>query len=275
METSTDYVNHVSIVKELNIYQNAEDSRKNALTFEAVYEKAKKADVKVDTAKDFINSLSRNEQFSIGFSPSDLDSLSNEGAYNLLVHNYERYDWNNDGVTEDGLAKTLPMIPQNMDDDAKKAWVKAINAMGDDMMAVMTISFQLNEEYTKRQIAEHLSQMSDSEIDEMQKHASFDIREFIEETLSKPYVPKTLTFLDIMDKINQTINPPAEGYSSPELKESAQKLKEALERAYAEIQIQKQEEQLVTQQQIEFIEEADKMLNKEKENELAKAIKEI
>jgi hypothetical protein len=239
MQTSIDYVNHVGIVKELNLYSTLNETQKKyEERFEAVYAKAQEADVTLESAKEFLNSLSRRERIALqkfeGLAELfDVDSLSDEGAYNLLVHRYEKYDWNNDGETQIGEGSVLQTIPQNMDDESKKAWVEAINAMGEDALAVMSVSLTLNEEFLKHQIAQRLSRMSDSELDEMQEYASFDVREFIQETLLKPYTPQTITFLDIMEKIDGVINPINGAYSSPE-KTLAEENESALAKAIQE-----------------------------------------
>ena len=204
MENSIEYTNHKNIVKELNIYNDItrEHKRVNKDAFESIYDKVKESDVKVNTAKDFLTTLSRSEMSTLRKYDSladtiNIDTLTNEGAYNLLMHEYEKYDFDGDGAIMDGAAKTLSLVPQNMDDEAKKTWVKALNAMGDDWMSIAVVSMGLNDEYVKRSIAENFSKMSDSQIDKMQESASFDIRAFVDETLSKPYTPKTITVLDI------------------------------------------------------------------------------
>jgi len=279
MENSIEYTNHKNIVKELNIYNDItrEHKRVNKDAFESIYDKVKESDVKVNTAKDFLSTLSRSEMSTLRKYDSladtiNIDILTNEGAYNLLMHEYEKYDFDGDGAIMDGAAKTLSLVPQNMDDEAKKTWVKALNAMGDDWMSIAVVSMGLNDEYVKRSIAENFSKMSDSQIDKMQGSASFDIRAFVDETLSKPYTPKTITILDILDKANGIIDGSDGGYSSPELIKSMERLKEALETAYTQVQDEAKEEKLTTQKELELKQEIIDKSNEVQEEPLAVAI---
>ncbi|MFT5661737.1 MAG: hypothetical protein ACI9TV_002384 [Sulfurimonas sp.] len=278
MENSIDYINHVNIVKDLNLYTTVRENQKPyEERFEEVYQKAKDADVTLDTAKDFLNTLSKTEQIALKRFNSladmfNVDSLSNEGAYNLFVHSYEKYDWNEDGVTETATAKNLMNIPQDMDDTTKKAWVKTLNSMGDDISAIGIVTMSLNDEYNKRQIAQHLSKMSESEIAKMQEGATFDINQFMQDTLSKEYAPEIITILDILDKIDNIINPSNAGYSSPEIIESAQHLKEEFLKAYGEVELELENGKLGTHQAFEIKQDVIDKENEEKEEPLAVAI---
>jgi len=279
VQNSTDYINHVNIVKDLNLYNTTRENQKPFEDkFEAIYAQAKEADVGLIDAKDFLAELSRDELRTLqkfeGLADSiDVESLTNEGAYNLLVHDYEKYDFDGDGAVMRGAAKTLAHIPQHMDDEAKKVWVKTLNAMGDDLMAIGSITMSLNEEYIKRSIAQHLSQMSESQIDKMQESASFDIRAFIDETLSKPYNPKTLDIFDILDEVDAKIDRQDGGYSSPEFIESMERLKEALLVAIEEVKEEAKAQKISTEQELEIKEEVKESANQPKEEPLAVAIK--
>ncbi|MCK9472476.1 hypothetical protein [Sulfurimonas sp.] len=277
MENSIDYINHVNIVKDLNLYNRVRENQKPFEDkFEVIYAQAKEADVKLSDAKEFLSELSRDELRTLqkfeGLADAiDVGSLSDEGAYNLLVHDYEKYDFNGDGAVMRGAAKTLAHIPEHMDDEAKKAWVKALNAMGDDLMGISVMTMSLNEEFNNRQIASHLSQMSDAQIDKMQESASFDIRAFINETLSKPYSPKTLSVLDVLDEVDAKINSTDGGYSSPELIKSLERLREALQNAIEEVEAKAQK--LSTAEELEIKQEIKENKNEVKEEPLAVAIK--
>ena len=279
MENSILYAKHKNIVKELNIYNDTtrEHKRINKDAFDTIYDKAKEFDLKVNTAKEFLTTLSRVEMSTLRKYDSladdiSIDTLTDEGAYNLLMHQYEKYDFDGDGAIMDGAAKTLSLVPQNMDDDAKKSWVKALNTMGDDWMSITTISMSFNDEYLKRSIAENFSNMSDSQIAKMQESASFDIRTFIDETLSQEYKPKTITILDILGKIDNIINQNDGGYSSPELIKSTKLLKETLKIAYAEVTELSKTEKLLTQKELEIKQEVSDKSNVVQEEPLAVAI---
>lgn len=138
MEISQSYLNNIAILKELRPMAdrtNYQASYKD--DFEKIYEKAAKADVKVDNAKDFLKSLSGDElktlqKYDSLADPIDINSMSSEGAYNLLMHDYEKYDFNNDGMIQDGAANTSGLIPSNADESTKRALVKTLNSMSDE-----------------------------------------------------------------------------------------------------------------------------------------------
>ena len=118
MENSIAYINHKDILKELNIYNDItrEHKRINKDAFDTIYDKAKESDVKVNSAKEFLATLSRGEMSTLRKYDSlvdsiNIDTFTNEGAYNLLMHEYEKYDFNGDGAIMDGAAKTLSLVP--------------------------------------------------------------------------------------------------------------------------------------------------------------------
>lgn len=64
--------------------------------------------------------------------------------------------------------------------------------------------------------------------------------------LSKPYTPKTITILDIFDKVDNIFDREDGGYSSSELIESTKRLKEVLQTAYEEVKLEAEEEKQET-----------------------------
>jgi len=147
MTTNTNYSEHVSIMKNLKMADSFYEVREAFKeSFEKIYEEAQSQKVTVSNAKEFLNSLSKDELSTLQnytrlVNDIDVDSLSDEGAYNLLVHHYEKYDFNKDGVVEDGIAKTQSLIPQSMDSTTKQALVETFNSMdfGEVMMASITM----------------------------------------------------------------------------------------------------------------------------------------
>ncbi len=147
MTTNTNYSEHVSIMKNLKMADSFYEVREPFKeSFEKIYEEAQSQQVTVSNAKEFLNSLSKDELSTLQnytrlVNDIDVDTLSDEGAYNLLVHHYEKYDFNNDGVIENGIAKTQSLIPQSMDSTTKQALVETFNSMdfGDVMMASITM----------------------------------------------------------------------------------------------------------------------------------------
>ena len=279
MENSIQYTNHVNIVKDLDIYNNlSKEKVPFKEKFEEIYEKAKDADVKVSTAKEFVSNLSHDELRTVRIYASladdiNIDALTDEGAYNLLVHMYEKYDFNNDGFVMDGEAKGLALLPNHMDDEAKRTWVKAMNSMDSDKSALMVISFGFNMEAINRDIAQHMSQMPDSQLAKLQENATFDIRAWINETLSKPYNPKTITYLDIMNKVDGIINGNGDTvYTSPEFMESTKHLKIALQKAHKEVLDEMKQEKLTTQNKIDLENKVTKIMNRKKDEPTAEII---
>ncbi len=144
MNTNTNYTNHVNIVKDLKMADSFYEVREPFKEgFEDIYNKAKANNVGISNAKKFLNSLTKEELSTLQnytrlADEVNVDNLSDEGAYNLLLHHYEKYDFNNDGIIEDGIAKTSGMIPQSLGNDEKKALVETFNSM--DFKDVMTAS---------------------------------------------------------------------------------------------------------------------------------------
>jgi hypothetical protein len=147
MTTNTKYSEHVSIVKNLKMADSFYEVREPFKdSFEKIYQEAQSQNVAVSNAKEFLNSLSKDELSTLQnytrlVNDINVDTLSDEGAYNLLVHHYEKYDFNKDGIVEDGIAKTQSLIPQSMDNTTKQALVETFNSMdfGEVMMASITI----------------------------------------------------------------------------------------------------------------------------------------
>ncbi len=240
METSTAYKEHLSIMKELDLHSDFAKVREPYKEgFEKIYAEAIEADVKVSNAKAFledlkIEELSTLQEYTRLADEVVVDELSDEGAYNLLMHFYEKYDFDGDGITEDGKARTLSYIPQNMDSDLKKAFVNAINSTDEDnMLSMMMLTFNIDR--LKYDLAQQVDAMSDAEKSYMREHASFDIDLFIEEQLQEPFHPKPISFDDIMARIDNILDPGPGAYSSPELQEGMQIFSDTLQSEYAQV----------------------------------------
>jgi len=137
MQTSTEYKSYVNSMKNYETTQGRKEYQAPfAEDFEAIYTKAKEQEIGLTNAKEFLQDLSRDEirtlQKYTGLADSvNVDSLSSEGAYNLLLHDYEKYDFNGDGVAEVGAAKSRPLVPTNMPADVRDAYINAMNSMSD------------------------------------------------------------------------------------------------------------------------------------------------
>lgn len=144
MNTNINYTEHVNIVKNLKMEDSFFEVREPYKDeFEIIYNKVSENNIDMSNAKEFLNSLTKEELSTLQnytrlADEVNIDNLSDEGAYNLLLHHYEKYDFNNDGIREDGIAKTSGMIPQSLGNDEKKALVETFNSM--DFKDVMTVS---------------------------------------------------------------------------------------------------------------------------------------
>ena len=148
MNTSTTYTEHINIMKNFNMNDDFKSVREPYKeNFETIYNKANSQNINISSAKEFLNSLSDEElktlqNYTRLADNIDVDTLSNEGAYNLLVHHYEKYDFNNDGIVEDGIAKGISLIPQSLSNDEKKAMVETYNSMDfKDIMMASIVTF--------------------------------------------------------------------------------------------------------------------------------------
>ena len=213
METSQSYLAHKDIVKNLNFYEdNSKRQIQHQSKFELIYEDAKKYDIKLSNAKSFLTNLSNDEintlkNFSGLTKAIKIDKLSNEGAYNLLMHSYEKYDFNNNGFTETAETYAVMPVPRNMESDAKKAWINAINNLEQkDTVALYTLTLAVDKERLKHSLAQNLNEMSETEKSYIQKNTSYDINKFQEDTLSKIYIPKQITIEDIGTEVKNILS---------------------------------------------------------------------
>jgi len=212
MQLSPSYEKHIEIVKDLKMHSDFTNSRAEYKDdFEKIYTEAKEESVNLSNAKEFLNSLSEEElstiQHYVGLAdPIKTGGLSNEGAYNLLVHHYERFDFDQNGLVDVGLAQTKNMIPVNMPETEKRAFVASLNEMeeGDRFKAMMMISLP-------------------------DRIVIDDNGEFI------PVYDDTIkdynTILEMFDRI---LNPDPMSYTSPELKSVFSKFKDLFEKHYEE-----------------------------------------
>jgi len=209
MTTSTNYSEHVSIMKNLKMadsfYEVREPFKEN---FEKIYEEAQSQNVTVSNAKEFLNSLSKDELSTLQnytrlVNDIDVDALSDEGAYNLLLHHYEKYDFNNDGIIENGIAKTQNLIPQSLDNTTKQALVETLNSMDsrEGLMASMTI-FPLKIKIVDGEIA---------------------------------YAHHDYTYEDIKNNITTILDPKNKNYSTAEFRDIISKFSDLLTKNYNKI----------------------------------------
>jgi len=143
MKLSTDYEEHVSIVKKLQYdesFYSVREPFKN--DFQKIYNDAKEKGITLSNAKEYLNSLTKEELSTLQnytrlADEIDINHLNDEGAYNLLLEHYEKFDFNNDGFIENGIAKSFSIIPSHFSNDEKKALVDTFNSMDSTKMLSM------------------------------------------------------------------------------------------------------------------------------------------
>lgn len=212
METSTRYQNNVSFMKQLTTNSDREAMQAPySQNFEAIYKEATESNISLSNAKDFLKNLSKDElstlQHYTGLADEiNVDSLSAEGAYNLLMHDAEKYDFNSDGMVQDGIANKGSIIPTNMSDSMKASYVNALNSLGNeserfDAMTAVTLNYATV-------ALEANNGMTNAE-------------------LSKP-----LTYDILEARINSLLHPTRGAYASPELQETISKFWENFKSSY-------------------------------------------
>lgn len=207
METRADYQSYLSVMQNYRTTQGRRDYQAPfAESFELIYAKVQEQDVKLSNAKSFLESLSQSELRTLqkysGLADSiNIDSLSAEGAYNLLMHDNEQYDFDGNGSAEVGIGKHFLPIPKNMPADVQEAYISAMNSLDDkDKLMAMTLTFD----------PAHL----DSVIN------------------NKPYTPTNMDYNYLKSRVENMLNPQNGGYTSPETKESITAFWNAFDAAY-------------------------------------------
>ncbi len=208
METSRSYLDYVSAMQE---YQplagrvNAQAPFSEA--FESIYAKTSD-DVTLQSAKTLLLGLSTEElrtlQHYHGLAdPIDVNILENEAAYNLLMHDSEKYDFNNNGYMEVGIGKSSMPVPKNMPADVRDAYIKAINTLdeSDQLMAIRMFTLDIN--------------LLSSQIN------------------GTKYEATRVDYAYLKSSVESILNPKPPAFSSEEVKASATKFWETFEDNYA------------------------------------------
>lgn len=207
METGTAYQSYLNTMQNYQIPQGRKDHQAPfAESFELIYEKAQKQDINLSNAKDFLNSLSQSELNTLqnysGLADSiDVSSITAEGAYNLLMHDNEQYDFDGNGTAEVGIGKHILPVPSNMPADVQNAYISAMNSLSDkDKLMAMTLTFD----------PAHLDSIINN----------------------KPYTPTNMDYDYLKTRVENILNPQNGGYTSPEMKESITAFWNAFNAAY-------------------------------------------
>lgn len=207
METGTAYKNYLSSVQNLETTQGRKNMQKPfAEGFKAIYDEVISADITLENAKSFLESLSMSELSTIqnyaGLADAiDVTTLSEEGAYNLLMHDNERYDFNADGLIQVGKANTIPAVPLNMPSDVREAFVTAMNSLDDkDKLGAMLLTFDTNR--------------------------------LTASMTGKPYTPQMMDYTFFNNRVDQLLNPKPPAITSEATKTSIRTFWDAFEQSY-------------------------------------------
>ncbi len=207
MESSPTYLNYINDMKNYQTTQGRKEYQAPyAEDFEAIYNKAKEEDIKLSNAKSFLESLSLSELTTLqkysGLAEAiEVGTLSAEGAYNLLMHDNEQYDFNTDGVAEVGKAKKILPIPITMPADVRSAYIEALNSIDDkDKLMAMTLTF--------------------------------DPGRIIAQINNTQYIPTKIDYAYLKQQVENRLHPTNGAYTSEETKQSTHEFWDAFTKAY-------------------------------------------
>lgn len=207
METTANYQSYLSAMQNYQTPQGRKAYQAPfAKAFEEIYTKAQSQDINLKNAQEFLQNLSNSElttlqKYSGLADPINANTLSAEGAYNLLMHDKEQYDFNGDGVAEVGKAKNLLPVPINMPSDVRDAYISALNSLeGKDRLMAMTLSIDVA----------HLNS-----------------------TLNNtPYTPTKMDYEYLQPRVQNILHPIQGAFSSEEMKNTVTKFWDAFNSAY-------------------------------------------
>ena len=207
METSASYQSYIASMQNYQIPEGRKNYQEPfSKQFEDIYNQAQKADINLKNAKDFLEELSSTElqtlqKYSGLAEAIDVDAISPEGAYNLLMHDNQQYDFNNDGVAEVGIAQHGLPVPTTMPVDVRKAYIEAMNSL-DDKDKVMSMML------------------------------TFDMGRLSSQMNGTPYTPPTIDYSYLSSRVDSVLNPKPPAFTSEETKKSISAFWEAFESSY-------------------------------------------
>nr|MBL0708085.1 hypothetical protein [Sulfurimonas sp.] len=227
METNIEYQSYIADTQNLKPMQGRLNAQvPYADGFETIYENAMSKDMNLDSAKNFIDSLSKSELRTIqnynGLADAiDKGTLSSEAAYNLLVHDNEQFDFNGDGITKVGAASMVSAVPRTMPSSVRTAYIEALNTLdGKDRLMAMTLTF--------------------------------DMGRVISEINNTPYTPQTIDYAFLSQRVDSMLNPINGAVTSESTMAAINTFWEAFENAYGKKDI---EEKTRDPEVLQFIED--------------------
>lgn len=207
MKASNTYTSYLNSMKNYKLTQGRKDYQAPfAEGFEAIYDKAKKEEITLSNAKDFLKNLSSSELGTLqkysGLADNiNIDMLSDEGSYNLLMHDKEQYDFNSDGVAEVGIGKSILPIPINMPTDIRDTYISVMNSLSDKDR--MRSSF-----------------------------LTLDPARLISTFNNEPYTPTKMDYNYLKMAVQSSLNPTGRAYTSEDTKVSIRAFWDAFNASY-------------------------------------------
>ena len=208
METDKAYKSYVTAMQNYQVSDGRKSYQQPFVDdFERIYQKAQKGDVSLGNANEYLNSLSKEELFTLqkysGLAESiEVGNLNSEAAYNLLMHDNEQYDFNNNGVNEVGEGNIHPIVPRSMPSDVREAYINGLNTLdGKDRLMAMTLTFDMSR--------------INSRID------------------GSSYTPAVIDYDYLSKRVDAMLNPEGMAFTSEETKNGIRKFWEAFTSSYS------------------------------------------
>lgn len=112
----------------------------------SIFMEAENSGISPVEAKAFLKSLSSDQLEALQVAhcladPINIDTLSDEGAINLLLSEDSQLDVNNDGMVEVGIGVSFRMPPPNASDEVKAAWQDMTEGMDEKDLMIMQFYF--------------------------------------------------------------------------------------------------------------------------------------
>lgn len=171
------------------------------------YKKAYVENINLKNAKEFINKLNNYESdilqaYSNLKSDITPETLTDEAAYNLIMHSYEQYDFDDDGFKEVGQMIELRDFVQDMNSDTKQAYIQTLQSIKKSThRALLNDILDFERDILNQRIAKKLQEMSPEEIAQLREIRDFDSNSFINMFINEPIKHQCITIDTLLEKI--------------------------------------------------------------------------
>lgn len=150
-----------------------------------------------------------------------LDNIPATGAYNFLINAYTKHDSQNSLITENIMSTKDSIIPNDINDSAKTAYIKALNVLDKDESFKIAFVLSIDIESIKQYMAQYIQKLSSYEIQYMKNFVSFDLDFFIQNTISQPYNQHKRSYNSILLQIDDILEQKNSKHSSDAFLECA------------------------------------------------------